>query len=406
MNEKRVVVTGLGVVSSIGIGKDSFWTNLLKGKSGISRVESFDTSGHKTHVGGEIKGFHPEEFIDKKRTRFFGRTSSFAIVATDLALKNASLDRKYVSKINAGVCLGTTMGEIQPLEDSDHRWIKSGFKEVDKMNVFKARVNNVPVNISSYFKLHGPNRILTTACASGNYAIGHGYDLLRSGDADMMLVGGADAFSWISFSGFNKVGVTSDEKCQPFDKNRKGMIPGEGAAILVLESLEHALDRNAEIYAEILGYGLSCDASHMTNPHVDGVADCMFDALKRTGLNPKDVDYISAHGTGTPFNDKTESGAINKVFGDIRVPVSSIKSMLGHTMGAASAIGALTCCLAIKNDIVPPTINFETVDPECNIDCVPNMPRKQRVNVALNNGLAFGGNNACLVMRKFNERSR
>ena len=400
---KRVVVTGIGVISSIGIGKDVFWNNLINGQSGISEVASFDTSGHVTHVGGEVKDFKPDDFIAKKRSKLIGRASQLAIAATKLALEDAKLNKKSISGAVVSVCLGTTMGEIQSVENADQTWIRGGLKEVDNLRLYQSPVNNLPSNIAIEFKLRGRNRIFTTACAAGNYAVGFGYDLLQSGDSDIVIAGGADAFSWIAFTGFNKVGAAAPEKCQPFDKNRKGMIPGEGAGMLVLEPLEEAQRRKAHIYAEVLGYGLSCDAHHMTNPNVEGVASCMQEALNQTNLKPDDIDYICAHGTGTLHNDRAECAAIKQVFGDKRITLSSIKSMLGHTMGAASAIEAITCCLAVENDIIPPTINFETPDPECDIDCVPNKARKKTVKIALNNGFAFGGNNACLVVKKFND---
>jgi len=398
---KRVVVTGIGLISSIGIGKDAFWDSLIKGTSGISQVSAFDTSGHATHVGGEVKNFKAGDFIAKKRAKLIGKASQMAIAATKLALEDAKLEKKSISNSMVNVCLGTTMGEIQSVENADQTWIRGGRQKVDNIRLYQSPVNNLPSNIAIEFKLKGRNRIFTTACAAGNYAIGFGYDLLQSGDADIVLAGGTDVFSWIAFTGFNKVGAAAPEKCQPFDKNRKGMIVGEGAGILILESLEHAQKRGAHIYAEILGYGLSCDAHHMTNPNVEGVASCMQNALNETKLTPENIDYICAHGTGTTHNDKTECAAIKQIFGDRKIAVSSIKSMLGHTMGAASAIEAIACCLAIKNDIIPPTINYETPDPECDIDCVPNKSREQKINIVLNNGFAFGGNNACLVVKKF-----
>jgi 3-oxoacyl-[acyl-carrier-protein] synthase II len=249
--------------------------------------------------------------------------------------------------------------------------------------------------------LSGINRIFTTACAAGNYAIGYGLDLLKLNRADMVIAGGSEAFSYLSFTGFNQVRAAAPEKCQPFDKNRKGMIVGEGAGVLLMEKLGSALKRGAAIYAEIIGYGLSCDANHMTNPDPKGLEACMQKALKESGIVNEDVDYICAHGTGTIHNDRAECTAINRLLGDRRVPVSSIKSMLGHTMGAASSIEAIACCLAVKNDVMPPTINFEVPDPECNVDCVPVKARKHKVNIALNNGFAFGGNNSCLVIKKY-----
>lgn len=400
---RRIVITGLGVISSIGMGKEKFWDNLIRGKSGISEVSSFDTSKHATHLGGEVKDFNPEDFMPKDRVKLIGRASQLAIAATRLALEDAGLDKKAVSSLRTSTCFGTTMGEIKSMETADQAWIKSGKKEgiIERHTVYQSPVNNIPSNVAIEFKLRGRNRIFTTACAAGNYAIGFGYDLLQNNEADLVIAGGTDAFSWIAFTGFNKVGATAPEKCRPFDKNRKGMIPGEGAGVVILEPLDSALKRNAPIHAEILGYGLSCDAFHMTNPQVEGVAQCMRNALEEAGISADKVDYISAHGTGTLHNDRTEAQAINEVFNKRKVAVSSIKSMLGHTMGAASAIEAITCCLAIKNGIIPPTINYETPDPECDIDCVPNTARKQKVNIALNNGFAFGGNNACLVLKKY-----
>jgi 3-oxoacyl-[acyl-carrier-protein] synthase II len=245
--------------------------------------------------------------------------------------------------------------------------------------------------------------MFSTACAAGNYAIGYGYDLIRLGRADIVFVGGSDAFSRISFTGFNQFKAVAPERCQPFDKNRKGMMAAEGAGILVLESAARAAARGAKVHAEVGGYGLSCDASHMTSPSVDGIMKCMKKAMKEAGIGPDDVHYISAHGTGTLNNDRAECAAIGEVLGPrhASVPVSSIKSMLGHTMGAASALEAVACALVVANDMIPPTMNFETPDPECDIDCVPNAARRHAVSIALNNSYAFGGNNACVVFKKY-----
>lgn len=401
--KKRIVVTGLGVVSSIGIGKELFWDNLLQGQSGISLVTAFDTSGHSTHLGGEVKAFKPEQFILKKRIKLLGRTSQLAISATRLALDDACLNKEYLVTQRSSVCIGTTMGEIQLMEDISRTWVKAKRQEeINKLFVQLSPVGNISANIALEFRLKGRNRIFTTACASGNYAIGFGYDLLQAQESDIVIAGGADAFSWIAFTGFNRLAAMAPEKCQPFDKNRQGMILGEGAGIVILETLEHALKRNAPIYAEVLGYGLSCDAYHMTQPSGEGITKCMQNALRETNTHLEDVDYISAHGTGTFHNDRSECTAIKSIFEDGKVVVSSIKSMLGHTLGAASAIEALACCLTIKNNIIPPTINYETLDPECAIDCVPNQSREKVINVVLNNGFAFGGNNACLVLKKYN----
>ena len=403
-NAKRIVVTGLGVISSIGIGRGNFWENLLKGKSGISEVDAFDTSEHSTHFGGQIRNFDVKKFLSSKKAGIMGRASHLAISAAKLAFLDAGLDIKKIDSKRTAVMMGTTGGESQIIDDMDAVWVKHGVDAIANLSVIKYPVSNISANVALEFKIKGKNRIFTTACAAGNYAIGYGFDLIQLGKADMVVAGGADAFSYLSFTGFNQVRAVAPEICQPFDKNRKGMIPGEGAGILILETLESAKKRKANIYAEVMGYGLSCDAFHMTNPQVEGLSSCMQNALERTGISADDVDYISAHGTGTRLNDRAESAAINKIFKNRKVAVSSIKSMLGHTMGAASAIEAIVCCMAIKEGILPATINYETPDEECDIDCVANIARKQEVNIALNNGFAFGGNNACLVMKKVKDQ--
>lgn len=400
-NSRRVVVTGIGVVSSVGIGKDSFWKAITKGKSGISKITSMDTSVYKCHIGGEVKDFDPEKFISKRKIKFLGRSSQLAIAASSLALEDAKLPYKSTERKEMGVIVGTTTGE-RPLEELLASWAKGGFKEIDRTKVFQASVNNISANVGIKFKARGVNYLIPTACAAGNYAIGCGFDLIRGGDLNFALVGGADAFSKFAFTGFQRIYAMSPDLVRPFDKNRRGMMQGEGAGILLLESYKSAMKRGADIYAEVLGYGLSCDAYHATAPDPKGIAKVMEKALIETNLTYQDVDYISAHGTGTGPNDRAECAAIKAVFKERskEVMVSSIKSMLGHSMGAASAIEAAACCLAVKNDIVPPTVNYETPDPECDIDCVPNRARKTKVNVALNNGFAFGGNNACVVFKK------
>src|SRR4030042_489039 len=398
---KRVVITGLGVVSSIGIGWQEFWDNVLKGKSGISPVSSFDTSNHFTHNGGEIKIFKPKEFISEESLKFMNRSTQMALAASRLALKDAGLSPKNLSNYKVGVSHGTTLGAAQTIEDIDSALIING--DVSKELCYQLPTHTAPSAVAEEFKLYGPNFMFSTACAAGNYALGYGYDLMKMNRHDIVLAGASDPFSRIEYTGFNQFGAVAPEKCQPFDKNRRGMILAEGAGIVVLESLESALRRNAPIYAEILGYGLSCDAKHMTQPSVEGISQCIIKAMKEAGIKGENVDYISAHGTGTPANDKAECAAIKDVFGPRykQIPVSSIKSMLGHTMGAASAIEAITCALVVKNDIIPPTINFETPDPECDIDCVSNHAREHKVNIALNKSFAFGVNNASLVLKKF-----
>ncbi len=400
---KRVVITGLGVVSSIGIGWRDFWHSLLAGTSGISPVTSFDTSDHFTRKGGEIKQFRPERFMPEEDVKFHNRASHFAVAAARLALEDSRLTDDDLSRCGTGICMGTTLGSVQSVEIINEMDVIRKEQTIPAELIGQVPTHSTPSLVSRHFGIKGPLMMFSTACAAGNYAIGYGFDLIQLGKADIVLVGGSDPFSKVAFTGFNQLSAVAPEQCQPFDKNRKGMMVAEGAGILVLESLDNARERSAPIYAELLGYGLSCDAGHMTNPSIDGVATCMVKALQAAGIDANDVDYISAHGTGTLANDKTECAAIKKVFGDRyrEIPISSIKSMIGHTMGAASALEAICCALTVKHDIIPPTINWETADPECDVDCVPNRAREHVVTIALNNSYAFGGNNASLVLKKY-----
>ena len=400
---RRVVVTGLGVVSSIGIGREAFWQALIKGTSGISKVDSFDTSAYDRHFGGEIKNFNPLNFMEERKAKRMGRASQLAIAATELALSDAKIDIKKNNLDKVAVILGTTMGEANVFEILNKTWFEKGLDKVDAFLISRNTANLLSVNLGIHYGFRGINLVIPTACAAGNYTIGYGYDLVKEGKVDIAITGGADTFSRIAFTGFSRLYAMSPDICQPFDKNRKGMLLGEGSTVLILEPLDKAKKDGAPIYAEILGYGLSCDAHHITIPSEDGIARCMENALKEAKIRPLDVDYISAHGTGTLQNDKNESSAIKQVFGepDKKIPVSSIKSMLGHCMGAASALEAASCCLAVSEDIIPPTINYQTPDPECNIDCVPNEARYTEIDVALNNAYAFGGNNACVVFKKY-----
>ncbi len=391
----------MGVISSIGIGKDAFWESLLQGRSGISPVTAFDTTNHFTHNGGEAKLFKAEQFIPEERLKFMNRATQMAVASSKLATEDATLTPDYLSSLTVGVSHGTTLGAAQAIESVDSLLISK--QEVGKELLYQMPTQTAPAAIAREFKCSGPHFMVSTACAAGNYAIAYAYDLITLNRADIMIVGASDGISRIEYTGFNQFSAVAPEKCQPFDKNRRGMMLAEGAGMLVLESMENAVKRKAPIYAEIAGYGLSCDAHHMTNASVEGITECMRKAMREAGITPEDVDYISAHGTGTIANDRAECAAIKKVFGPLykTIPISSIKSMLGHTMGAASALEAIVCALALKHDVIPPTINFETPDPECDIDCVPNEARKHTVNIALNNSYAFGGNNASLVLKKF-----
>ena len=399
---RRVVVTGLGVVSSLGIGWQEFWKNLLAGKSGISPITTFNITQYEHRYGGEVKNFDPTKFMSQKRANTIGRATQMTIAAAKLAVTDAHISLSMTDKRNIAVCVGTTGGERRLIEMCNRDRILNRKSTIAQESFVACATENLASGINRELGLQGYMSVLSTACAAGNYAIGLGFDLLRSGRFDYALVGGVDSFSQMVHTGFSRLNVVAPERCQPFDKNRKGMIPAEGAGILFLESLEMAQKRQACIYAEILGYGMSCDAYDMTEPSVIGVTKVLQKALKNSKVDADQIDYISAHGTGTIENDAAECLAFNRVFGKrtSRIPVSSIKSMLGHTMGAASALGAIACCLAIKNDQIPPTINHEKDDPQCRIDCVPNKRRKKELKIVLNTSQAFGGNNACVVLVK------
>ncbi|MFC1592591.1 beta-ketoacyl-[acyl-carrier-protein] synthase family protein [Candidatus Omnitrophota bacterium] len=402
---KRVVVTGLGIISSIGIGKDVFWNSLMNGRSGISEISLFDTSRFNRRYAGEIKDFLPEIFIPHKFITFLGRASQFTIASVKLALEDAFLSLREIKEKKVAVVIGVTIPEGDSIDFSSEMILKGQFEEIESKILLNIFAPAVARNVGNFFKIKDTNLLIPCACAAGNYAIGHAFDLIKKSEVDLAIAGGSEALSRIAFQGFQRLNAMSIDKCSPFDRDRKGMILGEGCGILIIESLERALERNAPIYAEVLGYGLSCDAHHITIPEKRGVIKAMRKALDSSGVIAEDIDYISAHGTGTPANDKTEAAAIKELFSSRckKIPVSSIKSMLGHCMGAATAIEAITCCLALKEQKIPPTINFCNPDPECDIDCVPNKARNAELNVVLNNGFAFGGNNCCVVFSCMNK---
>ena len=399
--KKRVVVTGMGVVSSIGIGVKPFWKNLIAGVNGISAIETFDVSEYEMKYGGEIRNFRPDLFIRSKKCKTMGRASQFGVAAAKLALDDAEINPSNENRM--GTFMGTTLAEAQSLEQIDKYWLKDGEDNVWNSNIMKYPGYNLANNISQYFGFSAANFVLPTACAAGNYSIGFAYDMIKQDKLDFAVAGGADPIARTNFTGFSRLVAMAPEKCQPFDKNRKGMMVGEGAGVLVVEELEHAINRGAIIYAEIMGYALSCDAYNMTIPSLHGIEKVMEKAIINSEVNKKDVGYICAHGTGTQTNDKIECEAIKNVFGNHtkELSVSSVKSMLGHTMGAASAIESIACCLAIREGIIPPTINYENEDVDCDLDCVPNMAKSKKLKVALNNSFAFGGNNACLVLGEY-----
>jgi 3-oxoacyl-[acyl-carrier-protein] synthase II len=398
----RVAVTGLGLVTPVGAGRETVWENLLAGRSGFAPVESFDTRAFSVHLGAEVRGFDAAPYVRRLGAAALGRASQLAIAAARMALDDAGIDSGSLLPERAGVAMGTTSGEPREVERFDDRYLAGELDRVGAEFISLYPCHMIAAHVARELEFAGPNAMIPTACAAGNYAIAYALDVLRSGRADLMLAGGADAFSRITYTGFSRLGAIAPERCQPFDRNRKGMIPGEGAAVLVLEPLARARARGARVYAELAGYGLSCDAHHMTaaHPEGDGAARAMRRALADVAAAPEEVSYISAHGTGTPTNDRLETLAVKRVFGEAarRTPMSSIKSMIGHTMGAASAIEAAVCALAVAEDRIPPTMNLE--EPEDDLDYVPNAARDTQVRLAMNNAYAFGGNNASVILRK------
>jgi 3-oxoacyl-[acyl-carrier-protein] synthase II len=401
---RRVVVTGVGLITALGRGKEQFWKSILASKSGLSTVTSFDTSEFPVHMGAEVRDFDPGKYIRNRIPGSMGRGSQLAIAAARLAIEDGGVNLAACNRARAGVCMGTTSGEPQVVERYNDIRKAEGLGAVPRRLPPMYPCHVIAGNVAIELDLHGPCLVIPTACAAGNYAIGYGFDAIRSGRVDLMLAGGADPFSRITYTGFARLGTIAPMRCQPFDRNRQGMIPGEGSAVLILESLESAKARGARIYAEILGYGISCDAHHMAVPHPqgEGAMRAMSMAMSQSEVGKADIGYISAHGTGTLTNDRVESLAVRRLFGDRadKIPISSIKSMIGHAMGAASAIEAVACALAIHTGIVPPTINYEMPDPECNLDYVPNHARRIEPRVVLNNAYAFGGNNASLCMSR------
>jgi 3-oxoacyl-[acyl-carrier-protein] synthase II len=404
MKPKRVVVTGLGVVSSIGMGRDAFWNALLEGKSGASPVEQFDTSGLDRHVAAEVKNFRPRDFLTAAETRRTGRCSQMALAAARMAVEDAQITPEQLHGERTAVIIGTTMGEADVISELQRAWIHEGTEGVHTAKIPRYGTTLLPIHIARAFGANGITQTLPAACAAGNYAIGFAADQIRLGRADVAITGASEIIEMLQFAGFVRLGAMAPERCQPFDKHRKGLLLGEGAAILILESEEHATMRNATVLAEVGGYGLACDAHHITRPHPEGEGSiaAMRSAIESSGLVPADVDYINAHGTGTPANDVIEAKVMRAVFADRAVPLSSIKSMIGHCMGAASALEAVACVMTVVTGIYPPTTGFETPDPECAVRLIANQPAHGKADIVLNNALAFGGYDAVVCFAKPN----
>lgn len=409
---RRVVVTGLGPVTSIGIGKEEYWDSLIEGRSGISHITNFDTEGYTTTIGSEVKNFNPEKYIDKKEAKRMDRFAQFAIAGTQLALEDSGLDLDSIDKRRAGVILGSGVGGIETLEREHTKLMERGAKRVSPFFIPMMISNMGPGQITMYYGFKGPSFTITTACASGNHAIGESFRMIQRGDADIIVTGGSEAaVSPISVAGFCSMKALSkrndepEKASRPFDKDRDGFVIGEGAGILILEELEHALNRNAHIYGEIIGYSATSDAYHVTapDPEAEGATMAMRLAIEDGGIHYELVDYINAHGTSTYYNDKLETMAIKKAFKDhaYKLKISSTKSMTGHLLGAAGGIEAIATILTIERGIIPPTINLETPDPECDLDYTPNEACTMDVNYALSNSLGFGGHNGTILFKKY-----
>jgi 3-oxoacyl-[acyl-carrier-protein] synthase II len=395
----RAVITGLGPVSSIGIGVEGFRRSLREGRCGTSPIRSFDTDGFPHVHAGEVHEFRPEEIVQRLDPAEWGRSSLFAACAARLALRDSGLPEGDVAPERIGVVMGTTCGETQVMEAMTAQLIQAGYEQIHPSLARQVGAARLAHAASQEIGAAGESLTVATACAASNYAIAFAYDTIVSGEADVMIAGGAESVCRFVHAGFFRLGVLAESVCSPFDRDRSGILTAEGGAALVIESLEHATARGARIYAEVRGYGLNCDAHHMVAANRDSIAQCMRVAHRDAGVGPGQIDYVSAHGTGTPSNDSAECGALHDVFGDRVPPVSSIKSMIGHSMGAASGFGAIATALAISDGFLPPTINFRNLDPDLGeIDPVPNESRPAEVRVAQNNGFGFGGNNAIVVL--------
>lgn len=398
----RVAITGMGPVSNIGVGIAEFAAALREGRSGISPITSFDTAGFPHVCAGEVQDFHPERIVNRVDPQRWGRSSLFAASAARLAVNDAGLADVAVESDRVGVVIGTTCGESQVVESLTKQVLHGGFASESADLVRQSPANRLAHCVSEEIGATGESITVSTACAASNYALGYAFDRLAHGDYDVMVAGGADSVCQWVHAGFFRLGTLAKHSCAPFDRDRAGILTAEGGAALVLETVEHARARGARVYAEVLGYGLNCDADHMVAPNAASVATCMRAAHRNAGITSADVDYICAHGTGTPANDSAELSAIREVFGDPPPPVSSIKSMLGHTMGAASGFGAIASALAITMGFLAPTVNWNSPDDGMEaIDVVPRQARFQQVRVVQNDGFAFGGNNAILILAAY-----
>jgi len=408
----RVVVTGLGAVTPLGLSADEFWRNLVAGRSGIGPMTLCDPTNYPCRIAGEVRGFDPERFIPPKEARRLARFTQLAVAAAHMAVEDAALNLERENRERVGVLLGNGNGGFPTIEEAVRTLVERGGMRISPFFFPMILPNMAASTVSRMFGAKGYNATVVTACAASTQAIGEAAEVIRRGSADVMLAGGTEAgISQLGLAGFSVMRALSthneepEKASRPFDAQRDGFVPSEGAAILVVESLEHAHARGATILAEVAGYGVSSDAYHPVQPDEDGggAARAILEALKDAGVTPAEVDYINAHGSSTPLNDASETRAIKRAFGELayRIPISSTKSMIGHALGAAGAMEAVACVKTILEGVIHPTINYEFPDPECDLDYVPNHAQKKEVNVVLSNSFGFGGQNACLVFRRF-----
>ena len=414
IGRRRVVVTGMGAITPLGDSVDEYWKSLVKGKSGIGPMTLADPTEYPCKVAGEIPDFDPGKYINPREARRMARFSQTAVAAAALALENSGINLSSEDQERMGVVMGNGNGGFPTTEDNARTLFKRGGMKVSPYFIPMILPNMAAANVSRLFGLKGYTSTVITACAAGTQGIGEAAEAIRRGVADVVLGGGCEAgICQLGLGGFNVIKALSrsevppEKASRPFDANRDGFVPAEGAAILILESMEHALGRGAEILAEVSGYGVSSDAFHAVQPDEDGAgaARAMRWAIEDAGMQPSDIDYINAHGTSTPKNDMVETLAIKNVFGEgaYDVPISSTKSMIGHALGGAGALEAVACIKTIRDGIIHPTINYETADPDCDLDYVPNKARKAQINTVLSNSFGFGGQNACVVFRAFEE---
>jgi 3-oxoacyl-[acyl-carrier-protein] synthase II len=412
MSKRRVVITGVGMITPLGVTADESWAGLMEGRPGIRKITQFDASAFPTQIAGEVIGFNPEDYIELKEIKKMDRFIHFALAAATMALRDSGLQITGENAGRTGVIVGSGMGGLHAIEHYHSVYLEKGPKRISPFFIPMLIINLASGQISIKFGAKGPNSAVATACATGSHSIGDAFKIIQRGDADFMIAGGTEAvITPLGIGGFNAMKTLSmrnhepEKASRPFDIDRDGFIMGEGAGILILENIESAIERGARIYAELAGYGMTADAYHITSPSPggEGAARCMECALADAGIHPSEIRYINAHGTSTKYGDELETNAIKTVFGEhaYKLCISSTKSMMGHLLGAAGGVEAVITALSIYQDCVPPTINLDTPDPECDLDYVPHTLRKMSVDYALTNSFGFGGTNACLVLKKF-----